>query len=114
MTMSRVPDAFYAELNDLVVAYLRQEGDPEIHYLDGMVANAPAEAASEMLCVDLLGEFLLTDEQVDHLWQLGFAEGYSPQEMVPDDVLAKARPERRTRPTPPVRYPLKGGGHGSA
>jgi len=111
--MAEVPESYYYELHELVVAYLDSMGNPADHYLHGEVEGAPGQAASNLLCIDARGEFLLTDEQVDHLWAIGFDDGYAPDEIVPDEILAKARPERRTRPTPPVRYPLKGGGHGA-
>lgn len=111
--MDEAPESYYWELEDLVNAYLTTLGNPDDHFFEGMVGNAPAEAASNLLCLDATGEFPLTDEQVDHLWQLGFAEGYDPVLLLPDSILDKAREGRRTRPAQPVRYPLKGGGHGT-
>jgi hypothetical protein len=113
MTVDRATAADWEALDALIEAYLQSIGNPDYHYLHEMIDNEPGEAVSNMLCLDALGEFLLADHQVDHLWQLGFEIGYSPQELIPDDILAKARPERRTRPSPPIRYPLKGGGHGT-
>lgn len=66
---------------------------------------------SNLLYDDTLGDNPLPDELVARLWELGFAMGYDADFLVEDDTLAKARPERRVRPTLP-RLPLAGGGHG--
>jgi hypothetical protein len=111
--MSNQLAGFYDELETLVDGYLAFIGRPAGHYLTHQVFNEPGQAASNLLCIDALGEWLLTDEQVEHLWALGFAEGYEPEELVPDEILGKARAGRQARPPQPVRYPLRGGGHGS-
>ncbi len=74
----------------------------------------PEGAVDAMLWDDALGTFPLPDDVVARLWELVYQEGFPPEMAVSDEVLAKARPGRRTRPEPPpptVRFPLNGGGH---
>ena len=106
-------DDYYWEVVDLAADYDARGLDDPDPGMEVMARNAPAEAAANMLCAHALGDWDLTDEQVAHLWAVTFAEGYDARDTMPDDVLARARPERRTRPPQPVRHPLKGGGHGS-
>ena len=102
------------EMYDEVVALAKQYcGDPPTRseYLVPQALGAPAEAASNLLCIHVTGKATFTDEQVDHLWLVGFTEGYPPEEMIPDSVLERALPDRRTRRPMPLLFPLRGGGH---
>jgi len=68
---------------------------------------------SLLLWDDLLGDVTLPDATVARLWEIGYALGYDGVFLVSDAGLEKARDGRRTRPPEPMRFPLKGGGHGA-
>src|SRR3954454_11800991 len=72
--------------------------------------NAPFLAVGALLYCDALGERVLPQDVVDRLWQMTWLLDANPEDVLPQGVLDRARPERRTRPTPPVHFPLKGGG----
>lgn len=102
-------DEMYDEM--LALAIVMSEPPVSASYLPDMVRGAPGFAACELLCIDATGEYLLDDDQVARLWLVAFTEGLAPEDIVPDSVLATARPERRTRPPKPLLFPLRGGGH---
>lgn len=111
--MTDLTTAEFDEVDAIIRVYREFAGYDKSWIFDELLENEPGQAISNLLCIDASGEFDLSDAQVARLWELGFSVGYDPEELVPDDLLAEARPERRTRPTPPLRYPLKGGGHGA-
>jgi hypothetical protein len=91
----------------------RERMDPqEARSHDESLWNHPGLSISSLLWDDLLGEVELPDKTVARLWEIGYALGNDAEFLVSRDGLAKARPGRTTRPPEPVRYPLKGGGHG--
>lgn len=81
--------------------------------------NAPGEAAGSLLGGYVLGEWDLTQPELDRLWLIGrLVGGYLPEELVHPEILAKAVPGREVLPADPVGYDLvqtpllEGGGHG--
>jgi hypothetical protein len=75
--------------------------------------DEPGLSVSVLLWDDLLDLVPLPDETVCRLWEIGYALGYDPEFLVSRDGLSRAREGRRTRPSEPVRWPLRGGGHGA-
>lgn len=75
--------------------------------------NAPFLAVAALLYDDALGITVLPEEAVARLWEISWLLEADPEDVMPQYVLDKAREGRRTRPVQPVRYPLKGGGHGT-
>jgi hypothetical protein len=75
--------------------------------------NEPEIAVRVLLYRDAIGQPEMPDDVIARVWEIGWALECDPDFLMPDDTLATARPGRRTRPPEPVRYPLRGGGHGS-
>jgi hypothetical protein len=109
MIQQPATDEMYDELHVLAAEMSRPPVAAD--YLPDMALGAPGQAAAELIAIDATGEALLDDDQVARLWLIAFTEGLTPEEVVPDSVLARSRPERRTRPPKPLLFPLRGGGH---
>ena len=112
-------DAYVALVEELEALAVRYRGDTEHpdndHFLHDPVAlrNAPFLAVTSLLCGDAIGDRPLPEEVVTRLWEMVWELDADPEDVLPQHVLDRAREGRRTRPAAPVRYPLKGGGHGS-
>jgi hypothetical protein len=97
--------------HDLLDSILPSGRTPEeVESFLHMARNEPVVAFASLLHADALGSAPLPDETVAQLWDVGYEMEFEPHELLSDEVLAAARPERRTRPGPP--WNLFGGGHG--
>jgi len=82
----------------------------EVEHVRNLADNEPVLVFESLLGDDADGSCPLPDETVARLWDIGYEMGFEPHELMNDETLAAARPERRTRPGPP--WNLFGGGHG--
>jgi hypothetical protein len=104
--------ALLTELEDLAAQYAGPVVDPNDLLAPAGLWNEPEIAIRILLYRDAIAEAALPDAVVERLWQIGYELGADAELLMPRSTLADARPGRRTRPPEPVRYPLKGGGHG--
>lgn len=93
-----------------LVDRIHREFWPDREHVQVSAANEPVLFFEELLYGDADGSLPLPDETVAELWDVGYLMGFTAQELLSDEDLAAARPERRTRPGPP--WNLLGGGHG--
>lgn len=108
--------ALVKELESLAVLYRGETEHPENdHFLHDTNAlwNAPFLAVGSLICGDALGDRPLPEDVVTRLWEMAWELDADPEDVLPQHVLDQAREGRRIRPAAPVRYPLKGGGHGA-
>lgn len=82
----------------------------EVENVRDFSRNEPILVFERLLGDDADGSRPLPDETVARLWDIGYEMGFDQHELMDDETLAAARPERRTRPGPP--WNLFGGGHG--
>ena len=112
-------DEYVALVEELEALALHHRGETEHpendHFLHDLIAlrNAPFLAVTSLLCGDALGDRPLPVDVVTRLWEMVWELDADPEDVLPQHVLDRAREGRRTRPASPVRYPLKGGGHGA-
>lgn len=93
-----------------LVDHIHREYWPDREYVQVSAANEPVLFFEALLGEDADGSLPLPDETVAELWDVGYQMGFKAHELLSDEDLAAARPERRTRPAPP--WNLLGGGHG--
>jgi hypothetical protein len=105
--------ALVREVEDIIRAHADRMTPEDLTSHDQDLWNMTGLSISLLLWQDLLGKVPLPDETVMRLWEIGYALGYEADFLVSKEGLAKARDGRRTRPAEPVRFPLKGGGHGA-
>lgn len=111
--MSDQTDDLIEEVAEILRANADRMSESTIRNHDETFWHHTGLSISSLLWDDLLGRVPLPDQTVARLWEIGYALGYDGVFLVSDAGLAKAREGRRTRPPQPVRYPLKGGGHGA-
>lgn len=104
--------ALVTEIEQLAATYVGDIG-PDDALSSHHLWNAPFLAIGALLYGDALGTRLLPDHVVARLWEISWLLECDPEDVMPQYVLDEAREGRRTRPVQPVRYPLKGGGHGA-
>lgn len=110
--VTRSDEALLDELVAIVDQFVGAEDEDDLLH-PKIVRWEPELAVSELLCADAVGIRVLPDEVVNRLWQITHDYDFEEEFVLPPDVLKMARPGRRTRPPAPLRFPLKGGGHGS-
>lgn len=104
----------FTELHAWVDRYLVRFPDAE--WLHQEVIDEPGDAVAVLLRSYATGEWDLAPEDLARLWFIGRAMGWRREELLPDEVLQEALPDRRERPQdPPGRWVqsllLTGGAH---